>query len=114
MADHLGFMFGYGPNGLPEFPDPFRRHDPKKTNAPKVNGDHIRNSLQGIRQNIGRGELHSYLERHLTPNQLNELTHALDNLVQDLSSQGYFYEQFGADTSEHILFVLKEMGWAIP
>ena len=111
MADHLGFAFGYGSTGLPGFPDPFKRHDPKKENSLKGNGEHIRNALQGIKDNFGRGQnLTDFLKQsRLSDAQVAQLTEHLDSLVSELQNQGYMYEQFGPKLSGQILDLLKDV-----
>ncbi|MEO0249402.1 MAG: RHS repeat-associated core domain-containing protein [candidate division WOR-3 bacterium] len=114
MADHLSFVFGYGPSGLPGFPNPFDRHDPQKSNDLKVNARHVRNALEGIQRNLGKMDLRSYLQQELNAEQFSGLTEALDNLILDLQNQGYFYEQFGSELSGDILRLLTEMGYIVP
>jgi hypothetical protein len=114
MADHLGFLFGYGAAGLPGFPNPFNRHDPNKPNDSRVNGRHIRNALRDIKENLGNSDLQTFLEQHCTPEQIESFTKAFDSLTWDLTEQGYLYEQIGADYAQEILTLLTEMGWPVP
>ncbi len=115
MADHLGFMFGYGGSGINGFPDPFNRHDPKKTNSLKNNAKHIRNSLKGIQRNLGETDLRAFLNETLTEEQYTSLTNELDNLVAHLQdSEGWFYNEIGSDLSDEILELLTEMKYVIP
>jgi RHS repeat-associated protein len=114
MADHLGFLFGYGAAGLPGFPNPFDRHDRNRTNDPSVNARHIRNSLKGLERNLQGSDLRSYLRETLTRHQYQQLTRALDNLLIDIGDQGYFYEQMGPEVANQIADLLGEMGYAIP
>jgi hypothetical protein len=113
MADHLGFMFGYGAAGMPGFPDPYDRHDPKKPNYAKTNAQHIKNSLEGIQRNLGKQDLRTYLENALNEKQYTALTQDLDYLVTDLQSQEWFYQQIGPELSSDILGLLKDMGYIL-
>ena len=113
MADHLGFLFGYGASGMPGFPNPYDRHDPKMGNDPRVNGQHLRNALEGIKKNIGRSDLHTFFADNLTETQYTALTNDLDSLVWDLQNHGHFYEQFGSKLSEEILGLLQETGYLV-
>ena len=114
IADHLGFIFELGTAGLPGFPDPFNRHDRNKTRSAKNSAEHIRNSLRGIKRNLGRADLRSHLQETLTPDKYQGLTEGLDSLVWDLQNQGYFYENFGAELGDEILQLLTEMGYTLP
>ena len=116
LADHLGFLFGYGEAGLNGFPDPFNRHDPKKENHLKTNGDHIRRSLKGIEKNLGRNQnLRDFLRKALKDEtRYKELTKALDDLAYDLQNKEYFYEQFGSEIGDDILDILIRTGYIVP
>ncbi|HNS52883.1 MAG TPA: RHS repeat-associated core domain-containing protein, partial [Anaerolineae bacterium] len=114
MADHLGFLFGYGAAGMPGFPNPYDRHEPKQGNDPRVNGRHPRNALEGIRKNIGRSDLRTLFADSLTETQYTALTNDLDSLVWDLQNEGYYYEQFGSQLSQEILGLLQELGYLVP
>jgi len=98
---------------MPGFPNPYDRHDPKMGNDPRVNGQHLRNALEGIKKNIGRSDLHTFFADNLTETQYTALTNDLDSLVWDLQNHGHFYEQFGSKLSEEILGLLQETGYLV-
>jgi hypothetical protein len=114
MADHLGFLLGYGASGLPGFPDPFNRHDRNKPNRLRVNARHIRNSLRSMKERMGVDDLRTFLQQELGAEEFQGMTEGLDNLAQLLTEQGWHYEQIGADLADEILTLLTEMNWIAP
>ncbi len=109
MGSHLSFMFGYD-NGLPGWPDPWKRHDKNKTNSIRSNGKHIKEDLKGFKRQ-GVKDIHSFLKDNLSSEQYTSLCKDMENLIYDLQHQGYFYKEIGAETSEAILRLLTELNY---
>jgi RHS repeat-associated protein len=114
MADHLGFLFGYGEAGLPGFPDPFDRHDRNKVNDPNTNAKHIRNSLRGIEENLEKNQtIRDYFRQNLTEAEYQGLTDALDNLVANFQ-EGFYEGMVDPKVGQEILDILARTGYIGP
>ena len=113
MADHLAFAFGMSETGTPGFPNPFKRHDPKKENHLNTNGRHIRNSLRGIEDNLRRNQtLRDFFRKHLSPEQYEGLTTNLDKLVVELKdSNSLLSKSFEKKIAKEILEIMERTNY---